>query len=147
MRFHLVVSAALLIVSAVAARAADILTVDEVAQAGGLTGVHTVAKNALPGAGGELNFADDGNKLVAIVMLQPASMYATWKQRFGGNGEAVGGLGEEAFRTKPNALINYVVLRKGGNAVWVQSMGYKGAQQTFSAAQLTALAKLAAGRL
>lgn len=141
------VLAILLATLPVAGFAADILTVADIEKAGGLSGVKMVPKDPSKGAGGEHNFAGSDGKLVAMVMIQPASMYGTWKQRFGSNGEAVAGLGDEAFRTKPGALINYVVFRKGTNAVWVQSMGYRGAAQTFSAAQLTGLAKLAAGRM
>jgi len=40
------------------------------------------------------------------------------------------------------------VFRKGDKGVWIQSMGWKaGGAQNFSAAQLMALAKIAAERL
>lgn len=140
--------AALLTLAVPRARAADILTVADIEKAASLSGVRTVPKDYGKGAGGELNFAGSDGKLVAMVMIQSGSMYANWKQRFGASAEPLSGLGDEAFRTKPGAMINYVVFRKGSHSIWIQSMGNKpNGAQTFSAAQLTDLAKLAAGRL
>jgi hypothetical protein len=52
-----------------AAMAADILSVPDFGKAGGLHGLQSVPKDPAKGAGGELNFADASNKLVAMVMI------------------------------------------------------------------------------
>lgn len=127
--------------------AGDLLTAGDVEKVGALTGVHKVAKNSSPDAGGELNFAGKDGKLVAIVMVSP-SMYDFWKKRYGKSAEAVPGLGEEAFKSKKTASTQYVVFRKKGTGVWVQSMGWRAdGSPTLTTAQLTELAKLAASRL
>jgi hypothetical protein len=141
------ISGLMILASCATAFAADVLTTADIEKAGGLSGITKVEKSALPGAGGDLNFADSSRQLVAIVMVQPASMYTGWKERFGKDTEPLPGIGDEGFKTKPKALINYVVFKKGAQSIWIQSMGYKGTQQTFSAAQLTELAKIAAGRI
>ncbi|MBV9496128.1 MAG: hypothetical protein JOZ54_17910 [Acidobacteria bacterium] len=137
--------ALLLAVSAFAA--GDLLTPADVEKAGALTGVHKVAKNSSPDAGGELNFAGKDGKLVAIVMISP-SMYDYWKKRYTKSSEAVSGVGEEGFRSKKTASTQFVFFRKKGTGVWVQSMGWRGdGSPTLTTAQLTELAKLAALRL
>jgi len=123
---------------------AEMLTVTDVEKIGGVTGIHAVAKNQLPGAGGELNFAGADNKLILMVMVQPASMFATWKQQYGAKGEAVAGLGTDAFRSRTGEFVSYVVFLKGNTGVWIQSMGWKkGGAANFTTAQLEALARVA----
>ena len=138
----------MVMLAAPAALAADILTTADVEKAGGLRGLQTVPKDPAKGAGGELNFADAGGKLVAMVMIQPLSTYEFWKKQYAKNGEPVAQVGEEAFRTKPKEFISYVIFRKGNTGVWIQSMGFKSTgAANFTSAQLTELAKLAASRM
>ena len=139
--------ACLLLALSTIAAAADLLTVADVEKVSGLTGLQLVPKNQATGAGGDLNFAGPDKKLVAIVMIS-TSMWDFWKKQYSAAGEPVAGVGTEAFRTKPGAIISYVVVHKGNTAVWVQSMGWKkDGSATLTSAQLTDLAKLAAARL
>lgn len=148
MRLKSVLCGLLLLTFVTTARAADILNVADVEKIGGMSGVQMVPKDPAKGAGGELNFATAANKLVLMVMIQPTSTFDFWKKQYGASGEPIANLGAEAFRTKPGASISYVVFRKGDKGVWIQSMGWKaGGAQNFSAAQLMALAKIAAERL
>ena len=146
-RVMVFVTVVVLVGTSVRLLAADILTTADIQKVSGLTGITTTAKNAITGAAGDLNFAGADGKLVAIVMIS-TSMFDTWQKKYGGFGEPVPELGADAFRTKPKAMINYVVFRKGGTAVWIQSMGYKkDGSQTLDAKQLTDLAKIAASRM
>ncbi len=127
---------------------AQALTVQDVEKAGGLTGVKTVAKDPSKGAGGELNFAGADDKLVLMVMIQPASMYEFWKKQYGAKAQPVANLGSEAYRSAPGGFIGYVFFLKGSQGVWVQSMGWKkDGSASFTAAQLEQLARAAAAKL
>lgn len=130
------------------AMAADLLTTADIEKTTGLTGVQSVAKDPAKGAGGELNFANADKKLITMVMIQDASMFDFWNKQYGKSGSSVSGLGSDAFQTKPGSAIPYVVFKKSGKAVWIQSMGWnKTGKANLSDAQLLELAKLAASRL
>jgi hypothetical protein len=125
---------------------ADLITAKDVEKVNALQ-VHAVPKNQATGAGGELNFADEKDKLALMVMIQPKSMFDFWKKQYGTQGEPVKDLGTEAFRSKTGDFISYVVFLKGDTGVWIQSMGWtKEGKARFTAAQLEALAKVAASR-
>ncbi|MFZ6756079.1 hypothetical protein ACO0K9_02575 [Undibacterium sp. Ji50W] len=128
--------------------ASDLLSVADIEKTTGLSGVQSVPKDPVKGAGGELNFANAEKKLVAIVMIQDASMFDFWNKQYGKLGTSVSGLGSDAFQTKPGSAIPYVVFKKSGKAVWIQSMGWdKAGKANLNDEQLLGLAKLAASRL
>lgn len=79
MRIQAFVISILLLMFSALSFAADVLTVADVEKATGLTGIKTVAKNPMKGAGGELNFATADDKVVITFFVQPESMYAFWK--------------------------------------------------------------------
>lgn len=127
--------------------ASDMLTVADVEKITGISGVHAVPKDQAKGAGGELNFENGDNKLVAMVMIQDASMFDFWKKQYGALTASVANVGSEAFQTKPKSAIAYVFFKKTNKAVWIQSMGWnKKGGNNVSDAQLLELAKLAASR-
>jgi hypothetical protein len=128
--------------------AADMLSVADLEKITGLTGVHATPKDQAKGAGGDLNFANADNKLIAMVMIQDAGMFDFWKKQYGKLTDPVPNLGLEAFQTKPGSAIAYVFFHKGNKGVWIQSMGWnkKGAAN-ITDAQLLELARLAASRM
>ena len=129
------------------ALAADMLTVADVEKITGIAGIHAAPKDQAKGAGGELNFENGENKLVAMVMIQDASMFDFWKKQYGKLADPVSNVGSEAFQTKPKSAIPYVFFKKTNKAIWIQSMGWnKKGGNNVSDAQLLELAKLAASR-
>ena len=128
--------------------AGDLLAVADVEKITGLSGIQAVAKDPAKGAGGELNFANADKKLIAMVMIQDASMFDFWKKQYGKDGVPAEALGAEAFRTKPGSAISYIAFRKSNKAIWIQSMGWdKTGKPNLSEAQLADLAKLAVSRM
>lgn len=144
----LIVLSVLIFLMSLPAHAADVLTVDDLQKISHLQSLKLIPKDPAKGAGGDLNFADGDNKLVAIIMVQDVSMYDFWEKQFGKNANSIPDLGDKGFQTKPGAFISYIVFKKGKQAVWIQSMGWgKDGHPNFNNDQLCELAKLAASRL
>ncbi len=101
----------LLALTANAALAANELTVADVEAVSGLTGVALVAKQAIPGAGGDLNFVRADRKLLLIVNVADVSNYADARKLFD-KVTIVPGIGDEAF--VPDAFAWALYGRKGG---------------------------------
>jgi hypothetical protein len=125
--------------------ASDPLTADDIEKVTGLSGLHAVARNPGKGTGGKLNFAGSDDKLVVMVSVQKADVYQSWKKAF--FGEAVSGVGDEAFLS-PNVPQPYAIsFRKGDTAVTISSFFDRSGKPKLTRAQLTKLAQLAASRL
>ncbi len=148
MRSFLITLSVLMFLISSPAQAADILSVADLEKASHLQNLKLVPKDPAKGAGGELNFADADNKMVAMIMIQDANIYDFWEKQFGKSANAVPDLGDKGFQTKPGAFISYIAFKKGKQAVWIQSMGWgKNGSPNFTDGELLQLAKLAVTRL
>lgn len=130
------------------ALAAEILTAADLEKVSGYSDLITAPKGASAQAAGDLNFAREDGRIVLIVMIQPEEIYARWQMKFGADGQVIPGIGEAAFRPGEHSPVNFVVFKKGAQAVWLQSMGWnQRMMQNFDYDQLIELAKIAAGRM
>jgi hypothetical protein len=130
---------------AATAHAANELTVADVEAVSGLTGVALIAKNAIPGAGGDLNFVRADRKLLLLVNIAEASHYATAKQQFD-KVTIVPGIGDEAFT--PDTFTWVLYGRKGGRFFGLGSgLDPATGNPILNAAQLQRLGKLIVGRI
>ena len=144
----LIALSALIFLISLPVHAADVLSVEDLEKVSHLQNLKLVPKDPAKGAGGDLNFADTDNKLVAMIMIQDVSMYDFWEKQFGRNANPVPDLGDKGFQTKPGAFISYIVFKKGKQAIWIQSMGWgKNGAPNFTDNQLRELAKSADARL
>ncbi len=114
-----------------AASAADkLLTVSDVENVTGLTGIKLVPRNPSTGAGGDLNFALPDGSMVLMVNFMSAGMYDESKKQKGAVKEQVSGIGDDAFsgpaddnpyaiKPSPNehAFQSEFAFRKGSQAV------------------------------
>ena len=127
-----------------AALAAGELTAAEVAAASGMAGVREVAKGAVVGAQGALNFVGPDGKLLLIVSLGVGKDYREAVEAFGKR-TAVSGVGEEAFY--PSDFDHALYARKGDRLVGLGSgLNVSTGKSILSQGQLQALAKLVLGR-
>jgi hypothetical protein len=119
-------------------------------KATGLKGVKSVAKQSLPGAGGDLNFATADDKLIVMIQVVGKSNYPGYKKYF--FKADIKGLGEEAMEgtTIPGQVSNLVAFTKGTECVALTAFGDAasgGKKNMLTVAQLTGLAKLIASRM
>jgi hypothetical protein len=102
---------------------ASLLTPAEVAQACGLSGLKAVPRNSKKGAGGDINIADSGGKLILILNLLDKDSAESAKKDFN-EAKAMKGfckaeekaLGDEAFSGPTNAPQYMIYVRKGAFA-------------------------------
>lgn len=127
------------------AHAANELTVADVEAVSGLTGVALVAKQAIPGAGGDLNFVRADRKLLLIVNIADASNYTEAKRQFD-KITLVPGIGDEAFT--PDAFAWVLYGRKGGRFFGLGSgLDPASGNPILSPGQLQRLGKVIVGRI
>lgn len=122
-----------------------LLTVDDVARVTGFAGIHLVARNPAVGAGGELNFAREGEQLVLMARIQPASYFEQIRPMMAG---AVAGVGDEAVEGPANGPMVTLAFRKGGHAVALSTyLDVPRPQPMLSQDQLKELAAIIEARL
>jgi hypothetical protein len=123
---RVLVTAALLVVAATIAFATQApapdsrLTVAEVEKVAGVTGVKMVSRNAMTGAGGDLNFAGADGKMLLMVRFATASLYDSVKKGSTFNA-LVPGLGDEAFNAPPGTTPYALYVKKGAKAMSLTS--------------------------
>lgn len=128
----------------------ELLTPDDVEKIIGIQGLKLIPRDPVIGAGGDLNFAKDGNDLVLIVSIQNASMYTQWKNEEGFFHADVSGIGDEAFEGPDFGEYRYILIfRKGKNAVSMSSFidMDAGGKPYLNQDQLQELAKIMTSRL
>lgn len=135
----------LLALTANAAHAANELTVADVESVSGLTGVALVAQQAIPGAGGALNFARADGKLLLIVNVSDVSNYAEARKLFD-KVTILPGIGDEAFTPDASAWVLYG--RKGKRFFGLGSgLDSATGNPILNPAQLQRLAKMLVARI
>jgi hypothetical protein len=83
-------------VSASSSDASDLLTIADVEKVSGLTGIKTVERASIPGAGGDVNFVTADGKLVLIATFVDGAGFDAWKDTPNYR-EPLSGLGDAAF--------------------------------------------------
>lgn len=127
------------------ALAAGELTVAEVEAASRLAGVRAVAKGAVVGAQGALNFVGSDGKLLLLVSFGTAKDFREAGEAFPKR-TAISGVGDEAFY--PTDFDHALYARKGDRLVGLGSgLNASTGKSILSQAQLQVLAKLVLGRL
>ena len=124
------------------------LSVGDVEQVTGLRGVRQVARGSAPGAGGDLNFADDAGELVLMVQFAEAKNFAGFKKQYGK--AAVSGVGDQATQgaSMPGMPDNVLAFTRGSRCVVLTAFGDFVSKKVYlTMDQLTALGKLIASRL
>jgi hypothetical protein len=116
----------------------------------GLKGVKSIAKQSLPGAGGDLNFATADDKLIVMIQVVGKSNYAGYKKYF--FKADIKGMGDEALEgtTIPGQASNLVAFTKGTECVALTTFGDStsgGKKNMLTVTQLTVLAKIIASRM
>lgn len=132
--------------TALAARAADVLTAADVEKVAGVSGVALVPRNPAKGAGGDLNFAGADGKLVVMVRVYEKGGYEKLKKMY--FAADVPGVGDEAFAAPPHVPQPYVLyLRKGAKAASVTTYLTRDGRPKLSVAQLSELGRTVASRM
>jgi hypothetical protein len=126
------------------------LKAGDLEKATGLKGVKSIVKHALPGAGGDLNFATADDKLIVMIQVVGKSNYAGYKKYF--FKADIKGVGDEAMEgaTIPGQVSNLVAFTKGTECVALTAFGDAasgGKKNMLSVAQLMGLAKVIASRM
>jgi hypothetical protein len=128
-----------------------LLTTADVEQVSGLKGVKVVPYNPQIGAGGKLNFAVDGDKLVLAVMVQDESMFNRWKEDKNLNAAEVPGLGDKAFKGIANSDMytpNVTFLKSGQSIQLFTFFNLNNDMKPYmNHDQLIQLAKIISGRM
>ena len=132
-----------------AAQAPDArLTVADVEKVSGLTGVKQVARNAMTGAGGDLNFTGPEGKLLLMVKFSTAALYESVKKDPKIFHAAVSGLGDDAFDAPPGSMQYVLYVRKGTQAVSVTTyFSSRPIAPRLTVDQLKAIARVILSRL
>lgn len=96
-----------------------LLTTVDVEGVSGYQGVKTTPYNPQIGAGGNLNFTADGDKLILAVIVSDESMFNSWKKNKDLNAASVPNLGDEAFRGGADSgmYTPNVTFIKGGRSI------------------------------
>jgi hypothetical protein len=136
--------------TAVAGAYDNYLKANDIEKVAGLKGVKSVAKGALSGAGGDLNFATSDDKLIVMVQVVGKSQYVGFKKYFFKS--SIKGLGEEAMEgaSVPGMPSNVVVFVKGAQCVALTAFGDAasgGKKFMLTIAQMSELAKTIAARM
>ena len=126
------------------------LKTSDLEKATGLKGVKSIAKQSLPGAGGDLNFATADEKLIVMIQVVGKSNYAGYKQMF--FKADVKGVGDQAMEgtTIPKQPSNVVAFTKGTECVALTAFGDPasgGKKNMLTVAQMIELAKIMASRM
>ncbi len=124
------------------------LSVADVQKTTGLRGVRLIARGSAPGAGGDLNFADDAGELVLMVQFADARNFASFKNQYGK--AAVSGVGDQAIQggSMPGMPDNLLAFTRGSRCVVLTAFGDFVTKKVYlSIDQLTALGKVIASRL
>ncbi len=120
----------------------------DVERAAGLKGVRLVPRGSAPGAGGDLNFADDSGELVLMVQFAEARNFAGLKSKYGK--AAVSGVGDQAVQgaSMPGMPDNLLAFTKGTRCVVLTAFGdFVNKKVYLTIDQLTSLGKVIASRL
>jgi len=126
------------------------LKASDIEKAAGLKGVKLVAKGALSGAGGDLNFATADNKLIVMIQVVGSSQYVGYKKYF--FKADIKGVGDQAMEGATIAGLpsNVVAFTKGAECVALTTFGNPagdGKKNMLTVSQMTALAKTIASRM
>ncbi|NLP42161.1 MAG: hypothetical protein GX348_08210 [Veillonellaceae bacterium] len=123
------------------------LTVADVENVSGLTGIKLVAKDPNKGAGGDLNFATADEKLFVMFKLSSASAYKTYANSTNMFHSTITGIGEEAFIGPKNSPQYGLLFRKGQHTVELYSYLVPPNGTTLTIDQLKQLGKIVESRL
>ncbi len=124
------------------------LTGADIEKVTGMKGITLIARGSVPGAGGDLNFADASGELILMAQFTDAKNFAGFKNKYP-NG-AVNGVGAEAVQgaAMPGMPDNLLAFTKGTRRVVLTSFGDFIKKKVYlTVDQLTALGKLIASRL
>jgi hypothetical protein len=122
----------------------SLLTPEDVAGVSGLTGVHRVPRNPQVGAGGDLNFAREGDQLVLMANVLGASFFEQLAPRMAG---PVSGVGDEALEGPESGPRHILLFRKDNWGVALSSFMDVTGEPLLSQDQLRQLAVIMAGRM
>ena len=126
-----------------------LLTEDDVAKVSGIAGVKFVERNPKIGAGGDLNFSTEENKLIVMVQVVDKSQYEGFKKYYFKSD--IKDLGEEAMTgaTMKGMPDNNVTFRKGTKCVALTSFVNMNNMKSnmLSPEQLISLAKIIESRI
>jgi hypothetical protein len=122
----------------------NLLTAEDVASVSGFEGVHLVPRNPQVGAGGDLNFAREGEQLVLLANIQDAHFFEQIRSRTAG---PVSGIGDEALEGPERGPRHMLVFRKGERAVALSSFMDMTGQPLLTQDQLRQLAALMESRM
>jgi hypothetical protein len=122
----------------------NLLTAEDVAGVSGFEGVHLVPRNPQVGAGGDLNFAREGEQLVLLANIQNAEFFEQIRSRTAG---PVSGIGDEALEGPDRGPRHMLVFRKGDRAVALSSFFDMTGQPLLTQDQLRQLAALMESRM
>jgi len=127
----------------------NLLTASDVEQISGLKGVKFVARNPKIGAGGDLNFSTNGDKLIVMIQVVDESNFEGYKKYYFKS--SVSGLGQEAMRGATLAGLpdNQIAFKKGNKCVALTSfMNMENMKSNMlSPEQIIALAKIIDSRI
>ncbi len=127
----------------------NLLTASDIEKISGLKGVKFVARNPKIGAGGDLNFSTNGDKLIVMIQIVDQSNYEGYKKYYFKS--AVSGLGQDAMRGATLAGLpdNQVAFKKGNKCIALTSFMNMESMKSnmLSPEQMIALAKIIDSRI
>jgi hypothetical protein len=125
----------------------NLLTIADVENVSGMSGIKLVEKGSLPGAGGSLNFAAK-DKMYAMLVIAEMSVYDQWKTGEKYIHEKLSGIGDEAY-SAPDGPVQFIVFfREGSKAASVSSfVNYETGDPYLSVKQLSELARIVVNRM
>jgi hypothetical protein len=125
-----------------------LLTINDVEQVTGLTGIKLVPRDPKKGAGGNLNFATADDKLLTMLVIADMDIFDQWKNAPNYAGQAVTGVGDEAYLAPKGQDPYIIVFRKGNKVASISSFPNVTTGESYlSVAQLKALANIVESRM
>ena len=127
----------------------ELITVAEVEKTSKIEGVQVVARDAKPGATGDVNFANEAGGVFLVVTLGTSDQFD--ESKTGDTyGKAVSGIADEAYLGPKESLSktpNKLVFRKGNDSVALTTFFTAPDKTVLSIDQLEEIANIIAGRL
>ncbi len=124
------------------------LTGADVDRVAGMKGVKLIPRMSVPGAGGDLNFADAAGELILMVQITDARNFDGFKKKY--EKAAIAGVGDQAFQgaIMPGMPDNLLAFTKGSRCCVLTAFGDFAKNRIYlKIDQLAALAKVIASRV
>jgi len=125
----------------------NLLTVGDIKNVSGVSGIKLVDKGFLPGAGGSLNFALN-DKMYAMLVVADMKVFDQWKTTEDYVFEPLGNIGDEAYSAPKRPAQFIVFFRNGSKVASVSSfVNFDTGNPYLSLKQLSDLARIVVARM